>query len=95
MDDTAKMSPVRAVLTEKAKATRTPDAVTAIGSLDALRYGRALKARQLVGVRGAATAFDGFRYVKSVTHMLKLGSFNTSFEPSRSGLFSPLPKVSS
>ena len=37
------------------------------GTLDVLRYGRVLKARQLVGVRGAGPAFDGLYYVKSVT----------------------------
>jgi hypothetical protein len=38
------------------------------GSLDVLRYGRVLKARQLVGVRGAGTAFDGLYYVEQRDH---------------------------
>ena len=41
------------------------------GELDVLRYGSVLKARQLVGVRGAGMAFDGLYYVKSVTHTIK------------------------
>jgi hypothetical protein len=93
MDDTAKMSPVRAVLAGMAEASRTSDAVTASGSLDALRYGHALKARQLVGVRGAGMAFDGLYYVRSVTHTLKRGSFKTNFELARNGLISTVSKA--
>lgn len=93
MDDTAKMSPVRAVMAGMAEAARTSDAVTANGSLDALRYGRVLKARRLVGVRGAGQAFDGLYYVRSVTHTLKRGSFKTGFELARNGLVSTLAKV--
>ena len=32
-----------------------------------LRYGRVLKARQLVGVRGAGLAFDGLYYVSPIS----------------------------
>ena len=51
-----------------AKASADADVVTGTGSLDVLRYGRVLQARQLVGVRGAGPAFDGLHYVDSVTH---------------------------
>ena len=53
-----------------------------------LRYGRVLKARQLVGVRGAGPAFDGLYYVKSVTHKLKRGEYKQSFTLVRNGLVS-------
>ena len=68
-------------------------AISGNGSLDVLRYGRLLKARQLVGVRGAGLAYDGLYYVKSVTNTLKPGEFKQSFELSRNGLVSLTPKV--
>ena len=42
-----------------AEAGRSQDAVSADGTLDVLRYGRMLKARKLVGVRGAGISYDG------------------------------------
>ena len=39
------------------------DAVTGQGTLDVLRYGHILQARQLVSVRGAGLSYDGFYYV--------------------------------
>jgi len=51
--DTAKYSPIRGAMIGLAKAAKSADGVTANGSLDVLRYGRVLKARKLVGVRGA------------------------------------------
>ena len=38
-----------------------------------------LKARSLVGVRGAGVAYDGLYYVKSVTHNIKRGEYTQSF----------------
>jgi hypothetical protein len=67
--------------------------VTGSGSLDVLRYGRLLKARQLVGVRGAGMAFDGLYFVKSVTSTMKRGEFKQSFELTRNGLVSITPTV--
>src|SRR5438093_8249351 len=49
------------------------DSVTGSGSLDVLRYGRVLRSRMLVGVRGAGLAYDGLYYVNSVTHNIKHG----------------------
>ena len=71
----------------------TADTVEARGTLDVMRYGRLLKARKLVGVRGAGLAFDGLYYVKSVTHEIKRGEYKQSFELSRNGLISITPKV--
>ena len=42
-----------------------------------------LKARGLVGVRGAGPAFDGLYYVKSVTHSIKRGEYKQSFTLTR------------
>jgi hypothetical protein len=93
LDMTAKYGPVRAALIGLAKAARRSEVVKGSGTLDVLRYGRVLKARRLVGVRGAGLAFDGLYYVASVTHRIKRGEYKQSFELSRNGLISTLPKV--
>jgi hypothetical protein len=93
IEGTAKLSPIRAAAIGLAKAAKSSDAVSATGTLDVLRYGRILRARQLVGVRGAGLAFDGLYYVKSVSHELKRGSYKQSFTLSRNGLISTLPEV--
>jgi hypothetical protein len=93
MNDTAKLSPLAALGKGLAKAAGSSDVVSANGSLDVLRYGRPLRARSLVGVRGAGTSFDGLYYVKSVTSTLKPGEFKQSFSLTRNGLVSTLPRV--
>lgn len=90
---TAKLSPIQAVLRGLARTSQTSDTVTASGSLNVLRYGRILKSRGLVGVRGAGTAFDGLYYVKSVTHNIKRGEYKQNFTLGRNGLVSILPQV--
>lgn len=90
---TAKLSPLQATLHGLAYAAQHSDAVSGTGSLDALRYGRVLKARQLVGVRGAGEAFDGLYYVKRVTHKIKRGEYKQSFSLTRNGLISTTPRV--
>jgi len=90
---TAKLSPVQAALIGIAKAAKTADAVSGSGSLDVLRYGHVLKARRLVGVRGAGTAFNGLYYVKRVTHIIKRGEYKQNFTLSRNGLISTFPEV--
>jgi len=91
--DTAKLSPAQALAVGVAVAARAQDAVKGSGQLDVLRYGRPLKARQLVGVRGAGPAFDGLYFVKQVTSTLKRGEFKQSFELTRNGLISITPRV--
>ena len=76
-----------------ARAAGTADTVEGSGSLDVLRYGRLLKARQLVGVRGAGLAFDGLYYVKSVTSTLSQGEFKQRFSLTRNALVSITPAV--
>jgi hypothetical protein len=93
LKDTAKMSPTKALSKGLAEAAKSQDSVTASGSLDVLKYGRVLKPRQLVGVRGAGVAYDGLYFVKSVTNTLKAGEFKQSFELSRNGLVSITPTV--
>ena len=91
--DVAKLSPMSALLRGLANAGNSSDSVTGEGTLDVLRYGRLLKARQLVGVRGAGIAYDGLYYVKSVTHTIRQGEYKQSFTLARNGLISTLPTV--
>lgn len=93
LKETAKMSPMAAIAMGLAVAARSADAVSGSGSLNVVRYGRLLKARQLVGVRGVGTAFDGLYYVKSVTTSIKRGEIKQRFQLTRNGLVSITPKV--
>lgn len=90
---TARLSPGQALLRGLAHASQHADAVFGTGSLDAVRYGRILKSRQLVGVRGAGMAFDGLHYVTSVTHKIKRGEYKQEFTLARNALISTLPRV--
>ncbi len=71
------------------------DVVTAEGTLDALRYGRILKPRSIVDVRGAGDSFDGSFYVKSVTHSIdiKKGLYKQKFSLTREGVGTRSPLV--
>jgi hypothetical protein len=93
MKNTAKMNPMQAISKGLAEAGKSQDAVTGTGTLDVLRYGHMLKARKLVGVRGAGIAYDGLYYVSSVTSTLKRGEFKQQFNLTRNGLVSITPKV--
>jgi len=70
----------------------TDDTVTVSGELDSVRYGAMLSARSLVGMRGVGFSFDGFYYVKSVTHNITRGDYKQSFTLTRdgSGALSPV-----
>jgi hypothetical protein len=91
--DTARLTVPQALGRGVAAASRSQDAVSANGSLDVLRYGRVLRARQLVGVRGAGLAFDGLYYIEQVTSTLKRGELKQDFTLSRNGIVSLLPVV--
>ena len=93
MSDTAKLSPMAALSKGMAAAAGSADVVTATGSVDVLRYGTVLKAREMVGVRGAGIAFDGLYYVKTVGSSFKPGEFKQNFTLTRNGLISTLPLV--
>jgi hypothetical protein len=93
LENTAKMSPAQALMVGMARASDSSDVVTGDGTLDVLRYGRVLKARQLVAVRGAGPAYDGLHYVHSTTHTIKRGQYKQSFTLKRNGLISSLPLV--
>lgn len=69
------------------------DVLTADGELDAVRYGRLLHARGIVGVRGAGYAHDGLYYVKRVRHSIKRGEYKQQFTLSREGQGATTPVV--
>ncbi|BDA71101.1 hypothetical protein CAL7716_052670 [Calothrix sp. PCC 7716] len=91
--DVAKLNPIKATARALAESFKSSEAVSGSGQLDVLRYGRVLRARQLVGVRGAGLTYDGLYYVKSVTHNIKRGEYKQSFTLSRNGLISITPRV--
>jgi hypothetical protein len=81
-----------------ARAQGTTDAsndnvVTASGDLDALRYGKLLQPRGLVGLRGVGYSYDGLYYVKSVTHRVRRDAYKQSFTLTRDGIGSLTPVV--
>lgn len=67
--------------------------LTATGKLDAIRYGDVLTARGTVGLRGAGRTYDGFYYVREVTHEIRRGSYTQDFTLTREGVGTLTPAV--
>ena len=88
LPDTDRIDPVRLALLGASATSDVADAITGSGTLDVVRYGHILRPRELVSVRGAGLAYDGFYYVTSVTHNLNRGSYKQNFSLSRDGLVS-------
>lgn len=95
LNDTAKLPIGQAIMQGMARAVQSADVVTGEGSLDVLRYGQILRARSLVGMRGAGIAFDGMYYVDSTTHHLKPGEYKQNFVLKRNALIANTPVVPS
>ena len=93
MRQTAGQNPGQAATTALAARTRAPDAVSATGQVDTVRYGSVLRARRLVGVRGAGLKNDGLYYVRRVTHEIEVGKYTQDFTLSREGTGTLLPVV--
>jgi hypothetical protein len=89
----ANQNAARAAVSALAETMREPDPIKGYGRLDTVRYGHVLKARGLVGVRGAGETYDGFYYVRAVTHTISPGSYTQSFTLSREGTGSSSPVV--
>ncbi len=87
------LNAVQAYARAQARTDAAADTVTLTGSLDATQYGGFLRARGLVGVRGAGFSHDGLFYVKSVTHRIARGSYTQAFTLTRDGLGSTTPVV--
>lgn len=93
LTNTAHLSAPVALMTGLAYASQHSDSVFGSGALDVAKYGRLLKSRALVGVRGAGLPFDGLFYVTNVTHEIERGSYKQSFSLARNGLVSTVPRV--
>jgi hypothetical protein len=91
--DVAKLQPDEAARGILGFLMNNSSAISGSGSLDVLRYGRVLRSRMLVGVRGAGLAYDGMYYVDSVTHNIKREEYKQSFSLSRDGVISNTPRV--
>lgn len=83
---TGGLSAGRAGARGAAEIARSIDAVNVTGELDVLRYGRVLRARRLVDLRGVGPLYSGTYYVKQVTHRLRRGVYTQSFTLLREGL---------
>jgi len=93
-DDASKLTIPQAIMMAFNAGSESSECVSCEGTLDVTRYGNILKARQLVGVRGAGYCFDGLYYVKNVTHRIKRGEYKQSFTLTRNGLVSTVQTVS-
>lgn len=93
LSDTGHLTPGLAMMKGLAYVAQHSDAVFGSGTLDVARYGRVLKSRQLVGVRGAGAPYDGLYYVKTATHDIQRGAYKQTFSLARNALFSTLPMV--
>jgi hypothetical protein len=71
----------------------TNEVLVGTGSINVLKYNGILSPRGLVGVRGASLLYDGFFYVKSVTHTLRQGEYKQDFVIVREGLGTTTPVV--
>lgn len=89
MSGMAKYTPGQAIMVSLAKASRAAEVISGSGSLNVMRYGRLLKPRQLVEVRGAGLPHDGLHFVRSVTHNIKPGEYKQSFTLSRNAFMPP------
>lgn len=93
MRDTSNQNPLQTAISALAAAMKGPDSVSGSGEVDTVRYGNILRARKLVGVRGAGYSYDGFYYVTRVTHSISRGEYTQKFSISREGTGALLPVV--
>lgn len=91
--EVANQNPLQAATTVVASATNTGNAVSGDGEVDSVKYGHVLRARRLVGVRGAGLSYDGLYSVGSVTHKLARGEYTQRFRISREGTSTTVPMV--
>jgi hypothetical protein len=93
LGDVAQATPAQALAALLGALSPGLDVVTCQGTLDAVRYGGVLKTRQPVGVRGVGFSYDGFYYVKRVTHTIQGGQYTQAFSLVREGLGAITPAV--
>jgi hypothetical protein len=93
LNETGHLTALEAIAAGIAFVGQNSDSVFGRGKLDVARYGRTLKSRRLVGVRGAGLPFNGLYYVQSVTHEIERGSYKQDFTLARNALISTVPAV--
>jgi hypothetical protein len=93
INETGHLSAPEALAAGIAFVGQNSDSVFGDGTLNVGKYGRLLKSRSLVGVRGASLPFDGLYYVTNVTHEIEPGSYKQSFALARNALISTVPTV--
>lgn len=91
--DSANLDPIQAALRALAGSSQSADALAVTGEVDAVRYGRALQSRRLVGVRGVGQSYNGNYYVKEVRHRIRRGEYKQSFTLTREGRGTLTPMV--
>jgi phage protein D len=91
--DMANRQPGQAVTAALAYAMRQEDTNNCHGTIDGVRYGTVLRARRIVGLRGAGQTHNGLWAVKRVEHQIARGSYTQSFQLSREGTGALLPVV--
>lgn len=77
----------------QAQTDRSMDVVKVEGEVNTGKYGLPLMPRALVGLRGVGFSYDGFYYVKKVTHAIKRGEYKQKFTLTREGVGSTTPVV--
>lgn len=92
-EDTTRLSPTEAAKRAFGIMRQSADAIRGTGTLNVASYGRALRARMLVGVRGAGLTYDGLYYVDSVSDHIKHGEYKQNFQLSRDGMVTQTPVV--
>lgn len=85
---------IEAYAEAQSRTNRSSDqVVSASGTLDTLRYGGLLNAPGYVGLRGAGYSYDGYYYIKSVSHTINRKEYKQSFTLSREGTGSLAQRV--
>lgn len=60
--------------------------VTATGTLNGLRYGRVLRSRKTVTIKGIGARYNGAYYVRKVRHELTMRTYSMNFEAVRNAV---------
>lgn len=84
---------VQAVEQAQSQTDASMDVVKVEGELNTAKYGSALRARGLVGLRGVGVSYDGLYYVKQVKHTIKQGDYKQKFTLTREGTGTTVPAV--
>lgn len=75
------------------EAAAAAETIEGEASLDLARYPTIVRPRQLIGVRGAASPYNGLYAISRVSTQLRRGSATQRISFSRAGLFSATPRV--